>query len=201
MSGDAPNGGPRCPFAFLVTGPGNGLRAAVFGWRRHVLRLYGAGIAPPARLGAGIDVRPGIHEGQRGRIAFGPRAEIGRGAVLHAHGGSIIAEHNVHLGPYCILYGHGGITIGANTMLAMGTTVVSSNHGIPPRGVLIRSRPDRRMPVAIGDDVWIGTGATILGGVTIGRGAVIGAGAVVTRDVPEYSIAMGVPARVTGERE
>jgi acetyltransferase-like isoleucine patch superfamily enzyme len=46
------------------------------------------------------------------------------------------------------------------------------------------------------DDVWLGLGVAVLEGVRIGRGAVIGAGAVVTRDIPAYAIAIGVPARV-----
>lgn len=50
--------------------------------------------------------------------------------------------------------------------------------------------------ITIEDDVWIGYGATILSGVKIGQGAVIAAGAVVTRDVPPYAIAGGVPAKV-----
>lgn len=50
--------------------------------------------------------------------------------------------------------------------------------------------------VKIGNDVWIGTGAIVLGGVNIGNGAVIAAGAVVTKDVPEYAISAGVPAKV-----
>lgn len=193
--------GPRCPFACLAVRPGTALRSLVFGWRRLVLRLYGAEISAPARLGSGIDARPGLHAGARGRIVVAGGCEIGRGAVLHAYGGTITAGPAVHIGPYCVLYGHGGISIGAHTMLAMGTIVVAANHDIPPRGTLIRSRPDRRMPVVIGGDVWIGAHVTILGGVTIGRGAVVGAGAVVTRDIPEYSIARGVPARVVGERE
>ena len=55
--------------------------------------------------------------------------------------------------------------------------------------------------IKIEDDVWIGAGAIILDGVTIGRGSVIGAGAVVTKNIPPYSVAVGVPARVIKKRE
>ena len=54
--------------------------------------------------------------------------------------------------------------------------------------------------IVIEDDVWLGMGAKVMDGVCIGRGSVIGAGAVVTGDIPPYSIALGVPARVVRKR-
>jgi acetyltransferase-like isoleucine patch superfamily enzyme len=56
-------------------------------------------------------------------------------------------------------------------------------------------------PVVIGSDVWIGARAVVLAGVTIGNGAVIAAGSVVNKDVNDYDIVAGVPARVLGNRK
>ncbi|HOA81763.1 MAG TPA: DapH/DapD/GlmU-related protein, partial [Defluviitaleaceae bacterium] len=61
----------------------------------------------------------------------------------------------------------------------------------------VKNKLIKAQEIVIEDDAWIGAGAIILPGVRIGRGAVIGAGAVVTRDIPEYSIAVGVPAKPT----
>lgn len=58
----------------------------------------------------------------------------------------------------------------------------------------------RRTRVGIGPDAWIGHGAVVMGGVRIGTGAVVGAGSVVTRDVPDYTVVAGAPARVLRER-
>ena len=55
--------------------------------------------------------------------------------------------------------------------------------------------------ISIGDDVWIGVGVRIIDGVKIGNGCVLGAGAVVTSDIPDYSITVGVPAKVVAVRK
>jgi len=159
------------------------------------------GIEIPARtvVAAGVSINRGFLQ-TRGRIQISARCELGQGAILNAWGGSIILQQRVFLGPYAVVYGHGGVEIGECTLVSMHCRILSSNHTVPPTGIDIRSQPDVPLPTRIGRDVWLGAGATVLGGVTIGDGSVVGAGAVVTRNIPPYSIATGVPARVTARR-
>jgi acetyltransferase-like isoleucine patch superfamily enzyme len=99
-----------------------------------------------------------------------------------------------------VLYGQGGVEIGSNCLIAMHSCIVSSNHTISDQATLIRSQPDILLPVKIGNDVWIGAGVKILGGVEIGDGCVIGAGSVVTKSIPSFAIAVGVPCHIKGFR-
>lgn len=138
--------------------------------------------------------------GSRGRIQIGDHGWIERGAVLWAFDGSIRTGNHVFLGPYVTIYGHGGVEIGDDTLVSMKATILSSNHQIPDRSRHIRWEPSELLPTKIGRDVWIGANAVILGGVTIGDGCVVAAGAVVTKDLPAYSIAAGVPAKVAKTR-
>ena len=106
----------------------------------------------------------------------------------------------VWLGPYAVIYGHGGVEIGDQTLVSMRVSILSSDHAIPERVKMIRNCKDVLKPTKIGKDVWIGAHTVILGGVTIGDGCVIGAGSVVTKDLPAYSVAVGVPAKVVRSR-
>ncbi|GGG96983.1 hypothetical protein GCM10007422_08580 [Pedobacter zeae] len=133
-------------------------------------------------------------------MTIGDYCEITKGCILKAYGGSIKLATNVFVGEYTVIYGHGGVSIGENTLIAMHTCIVSSNHTIPNKMTIIRSQPDILLPVKIGNDVWIGAGAKILGGTTVGNGAIIGAGSVVSKDIPPYAIAVGIPAKVIGYR-
>lgn len=142
----------------------------------------------------------GIRDQRKGKITIADNCEITKGCILKAYGGKIAIENNVFLGEYSVIYGHGEVTIGKNTLIAMHSCIVSSNHTIPNKTTIIRSQPDILLPVKIGNDVWIGAGAKILGGTTIGDGAIIGAGSVVSKDIPPYAIAVGVPAKVIGYR-
>jgi acetyltransferase-like isoleucine patch superfamily enzyme len=171
------------------------------GARVALARACGVEIGDGCAVAAGCDLLPGFDPARRGRISLGPGCVLERGVIVRPYGGEVVIEENVFFGPGTVVYGHGGVRIGRATLISMHCRILSSNHAIPPPGVEIRSQPDIPLPTRIGRDVWLGAGVTVLGGVTIGDGCIVGAGAVVTRDLPAYSLALGVPARVTGSRQ
>ncbi len=95
--------------------------------------------------------------------------------------------------------GANGVVIGNDTRIATGTAIYAFNHLTEPDR-LVRDQPVRSQGIRIGCDVWIGANVNITDGVTIGDHAVIAMGAVVTKDVPEWAIVAGVPAKMIGDR-
>jgi acetyltransferase-like isoleucine patch superfamily enzyme len=95
----------------------------------------------------------------------------------------------------------GEIVIGNDCLIAEYVSIIATNYSTA-RGTPMREQmtDPRRTRVQIGDDVWIGTHAVILPGAVIGTGSVIGAGAVVTAQIPNYAVAVGVPAKVMRSR-
>jgi acetyltransferase-like isoleucine patch superfamily enzyme len=170
--------------------------------KARVLRAIANGVelGMEPLLGPALDFRLGHRDGRDGHIVIGNRVRLEAGAVFHAFGGSIELGHDVFIGPHAVIYGHGGVSIGDETLVAMHCCIMSSEHSVPDETNVVRRLPDIFLPTTIGRGVWLGAGAKILGGVTIGEGSVVGAGAVVTRDLPPFSIAVGVPARVVGSR-
>lgn len=86
------------------------------------------------------------------------------------------------------------VNIGDYVMIGPNVLITTVGHPISLKGR--RQRLAKALPVNIGNDVWIGGNVVILPGITIGNNVVIGAGAVVTHDIPDNSVAVGVPARV-----
>jgi len=185
----------------------NQIYKVALGWRLAIARAQGVELGRNVRLAAGVDFNLGgtfknclRDPGAKGTISLGDGVWVERGAVLWAFNGSIRTNRDVYLGPHVTIYGHGGVEIGADTLVSMKATILSSNHGIPPDGQKIREQPDELLPTKIGRDVWIGANAVILGGVTVGDGAVVAAGAVVTKDVEAGAVVAGVPARLLRKR-
>jgi lipopolysaccharide O-acetyltransferase len=145
----------------------------------------------------------------RGRrfIVWGKRFTAGVGLRMDAF--PEILKPCLHIGDDVQVNDHvhiaaiNSVCIGNNVLIASRVFISDHDHGsygdpgehsdpeVPPIQRKLCSSP-----VYIGDNVWIGEGVGILPGVRIGQGAVIGCGAIVTRDVPEYSLAVGNPARV-----
>jgi len=99
---------------------------------------------------------------------------------------------NVFINFNCTFLDLGGITIEDNVLLAPNVSLLSEGHPVSPeeRHSLIPR------PIHIKKNAWIGAGASILQGVTIGENSIVAAGAVVSKDVPDNSIAGGIPAKV-----
>lgn len=160
----------------------------------HRIHLgHGARIARQVALRANSGLEPGI--------AIGDRCNVQDGAVLNASEGFIHVGDRSWVGPFCVIYGNGGIRIGRDVMIAAHSCITSVGHRHDALHVPMMSQGIETGPVTIEDDVWIGMNCTVLPGVTIGRGAIVAAGAVVRTSVAPYTIVGGVPARVLGRRQ
>jgi len=107
--------------------------------------------------------------------------ELGKGSVINAS---------------CRLDTRGGIIIGDGVSVSADVIILTADHDMDDDNFI-----GRTLPVVILDNVWIGTRAMILPGITIGKGAVVASGAVVTKDVPDYTVVGGVPAKEIRKRE
>jgi acetyltransferase-like isoleucine patch superfamily enzyme len=153
-------------------------------------------IAPTTRIYPAC--RIGVVYG--GSISIGENNELSYGVCILTYGGSIVIGNNCSINPYTILYGHGGLQIGNNVLIAAHTVIIPANHNFSNREKNISDQGMTCKGIVIQDDVWIGAGCQILDGVTIGKGAIVAAGAVVNKDVLPYTIMAGVPARQIKQR-
>ncbi|KIO78776.1 acetyltransferase [Pedobacter lusitanus] len=108
--------------------------------------------------------------------------------------GAVLIGNRTIIGIGCTVIGP--VKIGNHVMLAQNIVISGLNHGYELIDIPPSEQKTVTKDITIKDNVWIGANCVITAGVTIGRHAVIGAGSVVTKDVPDYSVAVGNPARV-----
>jgi len=181
--------------------------------RRRLARYHPRGYVAPSATLYHRDLSLGAHVfiGDRvtiyqdrdgGGVALGDRVHLyGDTTIQTGAGGSLSVGSNTHIQPRCQFSAYKSpIQIGSGVQIAPGCGFYSYAHGMK-LGLSMQEQPlTTKGGIVIEDDVWLGYGAIVLDGVRIGRGAVVGAGAVVTRDVPEFAIATGVPARAIAGR-
>ncbi|MBI2844751.1 MAG: acyltransferase [Armatimonadetes bacterium] len=134
-----------------------------------------------------------------GEIQIGDECQLISGNLL----GRLFIGNRVNVLGAIKLGGSGkySVTIGDDTWIAPNVYICPSTHKCRERSRTIRQQGLQGGDIRIGSDCWIGVNVVISPGITIGDGAVIGANSVVTKDIPEYAIAVGAPARVIGYRE
>ena len=131
------------------------------------------------KCGKNVSIEHGASFGDGSTIQIGDNSGIGTNAVLN---------------PF--------VSLGKDVMMGSDVLIFTNNHEISGISIPINAQGyEKPQPVIIGDDVWIGARVIILPGRSIGRSAVIGAGSVVTKDVPNYAVVGGNPARVIRYRK
>jgi acetyltransferase-like isoleucine patch superfamily enzyme len=134
-------------------------------------------------------------------IVIGNGVFIGRNSILSCKNGDIELEDGANIGFNCELFSASRVRVGRDALVAAYCYVIGGDHDFsdPSQPVLAQRRTSSG--VTVGAGAWLGAGAKILDGVTIGERAIVGAGAVVRSDVPPAAIAVGVPAKIVGQRE
>ena len=176
-----------------------------------------------AQIGSSVRIQPGVEFWNAKRIKIGNRVSLSRGVSLRNNGrnsriclgngvklevGVIIKIHfdgyveigdYTYIGPYTCLSGN-FIKIGNDCRIASHVGIYANNHAFADSKRTIRGQGNNYKGIVIENDCWLGCGVKVVDGVTIGQGSVIGAGGVVTKNIPPYSIAVGVPAKVVSQR-
>lgn len=144
-------------------------------------------------LESGVSIRGGT------RIHLGDRVTVRKGVLIAGSGTLNIGSRTV-VNQDVIIACRSSITIGEDCMIAPRAYILDVDHDFASRSIPISKQGYRTAPIVVGDDVWIGAYAVLLRGITIGRGAIVAAHAVVTKDVPEFAVVAGAPARVISMR-
>ena len=128
------------------------------------------------------------------KFEIGKRSIIEDFATVNNGVGDVKIGNDTIIGMGCVLIGP--VSIGNEVMLAQNIVISGLNHGYDDVSLSPAKQKVICKPIVISDDVWIGANAVITAGVSLGKHCIIGAGSVVTKSVPEYSIAVGNPAKV-----
>lgn len=142
------------------------------------------------------------HVAERRKVTMGRGVRFAPNVSL-ANGERITIGDGAHISSRCHIWAGdntGRITIGEHTLLAPDVFLTASDYRFD-LGERVWDQPSRERDIVVGSNAWLGARVIVVAGVEIGDGCIVGAGAVVTQSIPPWSIAVGVPAKVVGERK
>jgi acetyltransferase-like isoleucine patch superfamily enzyme len=126
---------------------------------------------------------------------------VGRSTILSCKNGNIVLGDEVNIGFHSEIFSGSQVTVGRYGLFAAYTYLVGGGHEFSRLDQPVLHQPRTSVGITLGENVWLGTGAKVMDGIRIGRDVIVGAGAVVTADLPDRTIAVGVPARVVKHRD
>ncbi len=170
--------------------------------------VFGQGVVlrHPAkiRVGSGVTIDDLVVLDAKGTanrgIEIGDGVFLGRGTILSCKDGDIRLGDHTNLGFHCEVFSGSSVTVGRHGLFAAQAYLVGGGHEFEGAELAVIDQPRTSKGIALGDNVWLGSGAKVLDGVRIGSDVVVGANAVVNADLPDGAIAAGVPARVLRQR-
>ena len=156
-------------------------------------------------IGNGVEIMDDVTIIARGEggITIGDNTMIGDRVYLDtqtAEWGYINIGKSTYIGTGTIMFGHVGLDIGSDVLIAQSVNLTPYSHKFDDPDKLIKVQGGHMQKVTIGDDVYVGMGCRIMYSGSIGRGSIIGCGSVVNKEIPPYSVAVGVPAKVIKSR-
>jgi acetyltransferase-like isoleucine patch superfamily enzyme len=160
-----------------------------------------------AEFGARSVIEPPVRLQGEARIAIGNDVFVGAGSWLQVLAGpdrgvALSIGDGTSIAGSCVLSAAVSIRLGRKVLLARNVYVADHSHAFADTSRAVLDQGIAKVaPVEIGDGAWLGQNVVVGPGVRIGRGAVVGANSVVLEDVPDYSVAVGAPARVVRELE
>jgi acetyltransferase-like isoleucine patch superfamily enzyme len=133
-------------------------------------------------------------------ILVGNGIFLGRNTILCCKDGDIYIDDNVVIGFNCEVFSANFVKLGKNIQIAAYSYLNGGSHSFDRTDVPVKEQERSGKGITVQDNVWLGANVKVLDGVVIGKDAIVGAGAVVTGDVPSFSVAAGVPAKVVKHR-
>jgi acetyltransferase-like isoleucine patch superfamily enzyme len=173
---------------------------------RNVAFGQGVVLRHPHKIEIGDDVVVDDHvvldaKGRDNRgIRIGNGVFVGRNTILSCKNGDIVLDDQVNIGFNCEIFSASEVHVGARALLAAYTYLVGGDHEFGETTVAVLEQGRISRGIRVGEGAWLGAGVTVLDGCTVGSHAIVGTGAVVTKPIPDYAVAVGVPARVVRDR-
>ena len=126
---------------------------------------------------------------------------LGRNTILNCKNGDIVLDEKVNMGFNCQIFSASSVKIGKNALIAAYCYFIGGTHTFSSTEVSPLEQERQSHGITVGENIWLGSNVQVLDGVTIGNDCIIGTSAVVNSDIPDYSIAVGIPAKVIKNRK